>query len=59
MKALRGMTDRGFIQRIFQLGGIAVCKIDAIVVLFPQHVQKHGGLEPPEAVAQRELIERV
>ena len=45
------MEDGGLVQRIFQLGGIAVRKIDAVVILFAQHIQQNSGLEPPEAVA--------
>ena len=53
------MLNRGFVQRVFQLGSVAFCKVDAVIVLFTQHIQKYGSLEPPESVTQRELVERV
>ena len=46
-------------QRVVELGNIAVLKINAVVVLLPQNLQRRDGLQRAETVAQGKLIEGV
>ena len=54
-----GVGNGAFIQGIFQLGGGAVCQIDAVVVLLAEHIQPHQGFQGAELLPQRELVRGV
>ena len=53
------MLHRGLVDGRIELRRIAVGHVDAVIVFFLQHAQERHGFEPPEAVPQRELVERV
>ena len=59
LEPVRRVLHRGFVDGRVKLRRITVGQVDAVVVLFPQHVQERHGFEPSEAVPQRELVERV
>ena len=59
LKPVGCVLHGGFVDGRVELRRIAVGHIDAVIVLFLQHVQERHGFEPPEAVPQRELVERV
>ena len=58
-EAVQCVPDRIVIQRVIELGRIAVREIDPVAVLLPEKAGRGQGPQLPEALAQRELIERV
>ena len=58
-EALGGVVDGAFVHRIFEICGIAVLDINAVVVLLPVDVELVERLECAPLVAQRELVERI
>ena len=59
IQPLQSVAHRHGLQGVFLLGGVALRKINAVVVLLPQGIEVEQRFELPEAVPQGELIQGV
>ena len=55
-EAVGGVGNGVLIQRVFQLGGIAVRKVDAVVVLLTAEIQPRQRFQGAELLPQGELV---